>query len=442
MKRIFCLFVLICGIIIAFEANVIAESNFSDPTLVNSSENLVISFVTSKGDASTVVVEFNTTLNKASAEIKGNYSIDNGVTVLNAKLALDLKSVILTTSPMSVRTYLLTVFGVKSNAIPSSSYIPGKVEFFHEGMHEGTVACYNLDSLFMDGLDTLVVDATANHNNGESENGGYTTGGYFGNAMGFDGLKSYVQFLPSPSFNITGNQVSISLWAKLNLLPTELIDAYGPLFDSEADQYVMYEDKGNNQLRFKVTTSEGAERPGISSDDLVTGEWIYLVGVYNGSQIMIYKNGVLKDMHSLCGNIKIDQAATLGKSGTSFFSGSIDQVEIFNVALTAEEILKKYHLKEVPIASFPLSAKPLSESDCSVYPNPSDGQFTIALNSLSYHGAKVELIDLLGRVVFTDRYFSNRIQINLQSVKNGLYLLNISTDTGIYKDRLIIRQDL
>jgi hypothetical protein len=439
MKWKYYLFFLVCVILFVLKTNLIARSSASVSAIVSSQGTLQISFVTSKGDASSIVVEFNTTLDKATAQNKANYALDNGVNVLSAKLALDLKSVILTTSPLLERTYLLTVIGVKDNAVPSNLMDPVIVEFKHQSMKEGTVAYYKLDSLIIKNGDTLVVDATANLNHGETENGGYTTKGYFGNAMGFDGVNDYVQFAPSPSFNINGNEVSISLWAKLDCLPNNVKATYGPLFDSETDQYVMYEDKANSQLRFKVTTSEGAERPGISSDDLVTGEWIYLVGVYNGSQIMIYKNGVLKDFHSLSGTVQMEQSATLGKSGTSFFSGSLDQVEIFNVALTAAEILEKYNLKTVPIASFPVSSESLSQSDFRVYPNPNNGQFTLDLNSISYHDAKVEVIDVLGRIVFSDKLDNTGKQISLQSAHSGIYIVKVSTDAGIYKDRIIIR---
>ncbi|MDP1614536.1 MAG: LamG-like jellyroll fold domain-containing protein, partial [Methylococcales bacterium] len=117
------------------------------------------------------------------------------------------------------------------------------------------------------------------------------------------------------------------------------------MFDSETDNYVIYEDRGNNQLRFKVTTSGGAARPGINAADLKTGEWLHVVGVYDGANAKIYLNGILKGSLPLTGTVKTGQVAMLGKSSNStptYFKGSLDNIQIFNKALTNQEAADLY----------------------------------------------------------------------------------------------------
>jgi len=87
----------------------------------------------------------------------------------------------------------------------------------------------------------------------------------------------------------------------------------------------MYEDKGNNELRFKTTTSDGAARPGIPNADLLQVCGFILSVYYDGSNAMIYLNGVMKGSLPLTGTVNPGQEATLGKSGVSFFNGTIDQ---------------------------------------------------------------------------------------------------------------------
>jgi hypothetical protein len=118
----------------------------------------------------------------------------------------------------------------------------------------------------------------------------------------------------------------------------DLGSAYAPLFDSETDNYVLYGDRGNSELRFKVSTSGGAERPGIPSADIPVNEWIHVAGVYDGTQAMIYLNGELKDSHALTGTVKPGQRATMGKTGSVYLEGIIDQVEVYSRALTPAEI--------------------------------------------------------------------------------------------------------
>ncbi len=50
--------------------------------------------------------------------------------------------------------------------------------------------------------------------------------------------------------------VTLSLWVKLTYLPTEMPTGVGPIYDAPQDNYVIYEDRGNKELRFKVTTSK------------------------------------------------------------------------------------------------------------------------------------------------------------------------------------------
>jgi hypothetical protein len=84
-------------------------------------------------------------------------------------------------------------------------------------------------------------------------------------------------------------------------------------------------------------------------DDLNENEWIHVVGTYNGTHTLIYKNGVLRDfdpisnygIHVQNGNASMRIGKT-EKGGN--FQGSIDELRIFNRALSAIEVLELYQL--------------------------------------------------------------------------------------------------
>jgi glycerophosphoryl diester phosphodiesterase len=301
-----------------------------------------IQSVKSRGGSHTVVVGFSERVDQSTAETTTNYTIDNGAEVESARLALDLESVILTTTTLLEQSYMLTVKNVRDRAdIPNPMSTEEKY-FMHYAIPGSAVAFYELDSLPFADPNYLVVDETENQNNGIVKNGAYLTEGVLGNGIAFDGVDDFVQFSASESFNINQNSVSLLLWTKLSCKPSELSVAYAPLFDSETDNYVLYGDRGNNELRFKVATSGGAERPGIPDADIKAGEWIHVAGVYDGAQAMIYLNGVLKDAHAISGTVNAGQIATLGKTGSTYFKGSIDQVEVYSRALPEEEIMQIY----------------------------------------------------------------------------------------------------
>jgi len=334
----------------------LSSINYSNELSVTTGIDLTaptVKYVTSKGDSITVLVEFSERVDKITAETIANYAVNHGITVMNAKLALDQSTVILTTSPMADQSYSITIKNVKDKAVTPIKMVTKSSIFIHQNILSSAVAIYNLDSIYIQSPDSIILDASTNTNDGKVKNGAVQAEGYLGNAIEFDGVNDYVQFESSPSFDFNSEAVTISLWTKLDYLPIDQPSAFGPLFDSEGDQYVLYGDRGNSELRFKVTTSVSAERPGIPNADLTKGEWINIVGVYDGTNAMIYLNGVKKDSHPLTGTVKTGQVATLGLSGTSYFKGSMDQVEVYSRALSEDEILEKYNVKSAPLAPEP-----------------------------------------------------------------------------------------
>ncbi len=296
----------------------------------------MVSEITSFGTPGKLVVKFNESVEAASAENTVNYNIDNGITVSSAKISLDSQSVILTVSDLSENTnYLLAVSGVKDQAINPNAIVDTiKKTFTHTNFLSNTIGAWDCD----EGENTTLGDLSGNNNNATLMNGLGWGEGRTANGLSFDGVDDYAEVPTSASLDIGGDQVSISIWAKLDLLPTELPGAFGPMYDSETDNYVIYEDKGNNELRFKVTTSDGAARPGIPTSALVANKWIHIVGVYDGTNAMIYLNGVFIKSLPLTGTVNAGQVATIGKSGSTYFKGALDNIQVFNKALTQDEI--------------------------------------------------------------------------------------------------------
>ena len=168
----------------------------------------------------------------------------------------------------------------------------------------------------------------------------------FGGAIFLDGTVDYVDPPPGGEFNTSGNALTLSAWVRLTKLPSEIREPFGGIYDSVEDGFVLYLDRGSNELRFKVTDTDGtAERPGIPAAQLSKEEWIHVTGVYDGAegQASIYKNGELMDRHrngGLTGVVRA-QNATIGRNGVesrSYFIGGIDDMTLWNRALEDDEI--------------------------------------------------------------------------------------------------------
>lgn len=174
--------------------------------------------------------------------------------------------------------------------------------------------------------------------------------GMFGAGLQFNGTNEDVLIPNSADMDIGTSAVSLSAWVKLDVLPENLPGQYAGIFDSQPDNYVMYLDKANNELRFKVTTASGAaERPGVPASWLDTTSWHHVMGVYDGTgRARIYFDGELADSHAgagLIGNVRAGQisgiasqpAASAGNPPSSLFSGGIADVGLWNRPLGLAE---------------------------------------------------------------------------------------------------------
>ena len=73
-----------------------------------------------------------------------------------------------------------------------------------------------------------------------------------------------------------------------------------------------------------------------------------------------------------------------------------------------------------------------------VYPNPANGSVNIVSQFID--GATIiKLIDLNGRIVLEGNYnFENKINVNLQNISSGVYILNLNNNGVMYNHKLII----
>ncbi|MEI6503020.1 MAG: LamG domain-containing protein, partial [Armatimonadota bacterium] len=81
---------------------------------------------------------------------------------------------------------------------------------------------------------------------------------------------------------------------------------------------------------------------------LPTGRWVHLAGTFDGQTIRVYMEGELRGTMDRPGPLKPSNLPlTLGSyeaGHPAFFTGLLDEVKLWNRALTAEEILEHSHV--------------------------------------------------------------------------------------------------
>jgi len=198
----------------------------------------------------------------------------------------------------------------------------------------------NLISLFAGEQNAL--DSKSN-NHGASQNGATFGAGKVGQAFIFDGVNDNVTVPNSPSLNITGNQLTIESWIYLDSTFSDnaQIVAMATGTNAPADRKYGLSVNTAGNLVFEVNTANGyiGNVPGAV---VPTNTFVHVAGVYNGSTATLYINGAPAGTQSLTGNIVSSVGnLTIGQfavGGFSTFKGLIDEVGIYNRALSQTEI--------------------------------------------------------------------------------------------------------
>lgn len=199
----------------------------------------------------------------------------------------------------------------------------------------GLVAYWDLD----EGTSDTVGDSSGNGNNG-TRYGATWVDGRAGEALDFDGLDDYVQVPDDPSLDLS-DAATVAAWVRVagSTGDHQIIVSkwYGPPYS-----YILEFQPDGATPQFVTWTSAGTQFA-VSDVTVPFEEWVFLAGTYDGSVARIYVNGALTGEVAQSGTISIGtQPLLLGAHTASgdrnWFKGTVDEVAIYDRALSAEEI--------------------------------------------------------------------------------------------------------
>jgi len=164
----------------------------------------------------------------------------------------------------------------------------------------------------------------------------------------FDGVDDVVSVPDDASLDFT-TAMTLEAWIRPDTLSTSRAQDRVIHKGTTYELTVSTGDTGcdfgtNGDVQWRITIAGSNKR--ICGGALQLGVWQHLAGVYDGSEVVLYVDGVAVARASRSGPIATNASALyLGNrsDGLRAFDGSLDEVRLWNRALSASEIATQRH---------------------------------------------------------------------------------------------------
>jgi hypothetical protein len=257
-------------------------------------------------------------------------------------------------------------------------------------------------------------DESVNGNNG-SVFGATLTTDRFGNpnsAYNFNG-NSYITANKSVTFS---TQVSFNVWAYFNSINSiqTFVESWGP--STTQRTFTLY---CETNFRASLQTLAG-QKYATSTIAPTTANWYMLTGTFDGAFLKLYLNGQLIQTTSTSStsfNPSQYTFYTFGRQYPSiqYFNGKLDDIGIWNRALTQAEITGLY-------GALSTTQNAVSNT-INIYPNPANDNITIDCGNLTIvAGYQIKIVNTLGQEAFS----------GAMNTQQYVVPLNTWTGTGVY----------
>ena len=165
-------------------------------------------------------------------------------------------------------------------------------------------------------------------------------------SVDLDGTNDYIDLGTSSSLN-PSSALTISAWIYINGAGTgSLPTIYSSSKNSAGISGGIAIAYTSNKIRFYFDTTGSSGWVFAESNSTVsTSQWYHLAGTWNGSTVTLYVNGTAQTTTASATTIgyNTDFPATIGRYSSNYFNGLIDEVALFDSALSASDITSIYN---------------------------------------------------------------------------------------------------
>jgi len=190
-------------------------------------------------------------------------------------------------------------------------------------------------------------EIAAQYASGRARRDSWTPSGSAGSAMQFDGANDYVNITNAQAFNFSlADNYTIGAWALFGNTTISRKTIVEKLVNGRYPFALRGSSNGTNSGAF-IAIYNGTTAAEADDNQLGLTGWHNIVGVKSGNQLLIYSDGVLRNttVIDLTGEVFNEANVFVGRRGNGLtpFKGSIDEVRIWNCALTPDEVAQNYY---------------------------------------------------------------------------------------------------
>ena len=280
--------------------------------------------------------------NPGTVSVSADASDDTGVTSVQFKLDGNNLGPADTTSPCSISwdtttasngSHTLTAVATDSNGQTTTSTARTVTVSNAGAGQSGLVLAFGFSQT---GLS--VVDQSGSGNNGVVSGATSVTTGHTGRGRRFDGTNDLVRVTDSASLDLTG-PLTIEAWVFPTALGAKLRPIVVKQVTGSTIAYGLHAHRTNPRRPAGIVVANGATRTVNGTTVMPSSTWTHLAFTFDGTNLRLYVNGSLVQTVAATGAIAATTGDLLiGTDTVGWFKGTLDDLRIYNRALTATEI--------------------------------------------------------------------------------------------------------
>lgn len=205
----------------------------------------------------------------------------------------------------------------------------------------GLVLWYTFDDVLADGPE----DSSGSRLHGDCAQCPAATPGVQGSAALFDGTTQFVQVPSSPLLDLT-EAMTVTAFVRFDAWPQGYaLIANRPVGSESDNSWEIYTETTTEGSALQLTTvdADGMTRHGDVPIEQITDTWQHVAMVWDGTDIILYLDAVPIIEYPLPSILYDDHAVRVGadldfEMTGNFFPGALDDVRIYDHALTPEEV--------------------------------------------------------------------------------------------------------